>query len=79
MKSKIEYIPDSAERINRPVKRRGGILNLAPGQSEDGYGSKITTDTMVRLDNRLYRVYATCYSNVASHWIIKGGQKLHLR
>lgn len=79
MKSKIEYIPDSAERINRPVKRRGGILQLLPGQDQFGYGSKITTDTMVRLDNRLYRVYATCYSNAASLWIVKDGKKLHLR
>lgn len=62
-----------------PVQRRGGILQLLPGQGEDGYGDKISTDRMVRVESRWHRVYAICWSNAASHYIIKGGQKLYIR
>ena len=40
------------------------------GQGADGYGSKITTDRQVWFKDRWYRVYATCYSNTASHWVL---------
>jgi hypothetical protein len=50
------------------------------GQGADGYGSKITTHRMLRFwgDSRLRRVYATCYSNAASHWIIYKGERLYI-
>jgi len=59
----------------------GGFLQLRPGQAPGGYGSRITTDRVLVYpgSNRKYRVYATCYSNVASHWITKGGARLYLR
>ena len=46
------------------------------GQGSDGYGRKIATHHMLRLDNRgpWRRVYATCCSNVASHWITVGDE-----
>lgn len=64
----------------RPVPRRG-ILQLAPGQGADGYGDKISTDYVLRLDgdSRTYRVYAVCHSNVASFYVLKGGEKLFVR
>ena len=76
----ITYLEDGFEFVIRPVKRRG-MLALSPGQNADCYGSKISTDRMVRFqgEKRLYRVYATCYSNAASHWIIRHGQTLHIR
>jgi len=52
-----------------------------PGQGEDGYGRKITTDIILIFNGeskRKYRVYATCFSNCASHWITYQGQTLHL-
>lgn len=65
----------------REVAKRGGILQLAPGQGQDGYGRKITSDIVLRFggEGRAYRVYATCFSNAASLWIMYQGQKLHLR
>lgn len=73
----IQYVSNYSVVID-PVVRRG-FLQLAPGQNEDGYGSKISTDYLVQLNKRQYRVYAVCFSNVASHYIIKGGKKLYLR
>lgn len=63
-----------------PVPRRG-VLQLAPGQSAEGYGRKITTDIVLKFrgDTQERRVYATCFSNAASHWIIHHGTKLWLR
>ena len=40
-----------------------------------GYGSKIPTGYKVNFQNRLYRIYATCYSNNASLWFINKGKK----
>jgi hypothetical protein len=51
-----------------PVKRRG-LLQLAPGQSADGYGSKIQSDYMVTVLGRKYRVYIRQYSNVGSAYV----------
>ena len=64
----------------RPVARRGGILGLLPGQSEDGYGRKITTDLVLVFngETRERRVYATCFSNCASHWITHNRRTLWL-
>lgn len=54
---------------------------IYPGQDETGYGKKITTDVVLRFDgsNRRYRVYATCFSNAASHWITYKGKRLSLK
>jgi hypothetical protein len=63
-----------------PVSRRG-FLGSLPGQGDDGYGRKITTEIKLKFagESRAYRVYSTCFSNAASHWIIRKGVKLWLR
>lgn len=76
----IEYA-DSVGKYTlhrRPVQRRRG--NWLPGQGEDGYGGKITTDIVLRFvgQRKEHRVYATCFSNAASHWIVLDGRRLHL-
>ena len=48
-------------------------------QTATGYGSKLTTRYKVPYNGRLYRVYAICHSNVASHYIIVKGQQLFIR
>jgi hypothetical protein len=66
-----------AERLHFPVKARETAWGrFLPGQSLTGYGSKITTDYKVEYEGRLYRVYATCFSNAASHWILVKGEKI---
>jgi hypothetical protein len=71
----------SYKLYRRPVARRGGVLGLLPGQGVDGYGRKITTDLVLVFDGetRERRVYATCFSNAASHWITHNGRTLWLR
>lgn len=55
------------EHFVREVKR--GMFGTAPGQGVHGYGSKISTDYMIRFNKRTYRVYNMCYSNVDSLYI----------
>lgn len=81
-KTKIIYADSLGQYhlYRKPIKSSGTIYHLAHGQNFAGYGSKITTDIMLQFDgkNRGYRVYTTCFSNCASHWIVKKGVKLHL-
>lgn len=64
----------------KPVPRYGP-WQLIKGQSPTGYGSKIPTDWMLKFDGekRSYRVYAICFSNVATPYVIRGGQQLIIR
>ena len=73
---KIKYVNEvfagaSFELKMAPVPRRG-ILHLAPGQREDGYGSKIQTDYMLRVNSKWHRVYCICWSNAGSLYIKSG-------
>ena len=45
----------------------------------DGYGEKIPCPYMIRFGTRLYRVYAICWSNCASHYIQIKGLRYFLR
>jgi hypothetical protein len=76
------------ELIKEPCRKipMGGWGYRHPGQDTAGYGRKVTSDYKVRfLDGemgkpvgRKYRVYITCFSNVASHWIKVKGQVYHV-
>jgi hypothetical protein len=47
-------------------------------QTRSGYGSKLTTEYMIHFCGRMRRVYATCFSNVASHWFeLRANGKIH--
>ena len=46
-------------------------------QTATGYGAKLTTRRKIRYKGRLRRVYATCFSNVASCWIQVKGEKIY--
>lgn len=47
----------------------------------DGYGHKIPTSYVVNFSQpkKRCRVYATCWSNVASFWVKKKGKVFHLQ
>ena len=48
-------------------------------RSRDGYGGKLTTPYIVRCaDGRERRVWAMCYGNAASHYIIVDGREVLL-
>ena len=47
----------------------------------DGYGHKIPTSYVVNFSQpkKRCRVYATCWSNVASFWVQRNGKVYHLQ
>ena len=45
---------------------------------QDGYGDKLPTQYKVHFGKRKYRVYAICWSNVASHYILIQGERYFL-
>ncbi len=47
---------------------------------QSGYGSKISTDWKIRVGGKgqWLRVYATCYGNAASLWVVVKSQKYYL-
>ena len=47
-------------------------------ETATGYGQRLTTRYKVRHNGRLYRVYATCISNVSSNWIEAKGVKIYI-
>lgn len=49
------------------------------GRNAYGYGLKIPTHKWLKVRNRWRRVYATCFSNAATHWIVLDGAKVYLR
>ena len=69
----IKYVSEPFTVVKRPVKGRTGA-------GVYGYGQKISTARLIQFcgSKRLHRVYATCFSNVASHWITKDRQKLYI-
>ena len=51
---------------------------MNPFPTGTGYGSKIQTSWKYKHNNRLYRVYAICFSNCASHYILSKGERIYL-
>lgn len=48
-------------------------------KTASGYGTKIPTCYTVKYQGRERRIYADCYSNVASTYIIVNGEKVFVR
>jgi len=81
--SNVKYAEDVIGEFTlhrRPVPKRG-IMQLSPGQGEDGYGRKITTDICLKFkgEKRERRVYCVCFSNSGSNYIIVKGETLYLK
>jgi len=57
-------------------------VNLLPWQkmglsyTATGYGSKIPTSKMVRLNNRWHRIYCAIYSNIGTCYVVSKGEKI---
>jgi hypothetical protein len=84
-KPAIRYLSDELAGKKRytfehsPVQRSGGILSLLPGQNQMGYGDKISTDWVCKIEGcKPLRVYAVCWSNAASHYVVYGKVKCYL-
>lgn len=77
----IRYLTDVHSNVQfskKPVPRRG-MLGLYPGQGSDGYGMKISTDYLAKVNDKTYRVYATCISNLPSLWIKVANEQFFIR
>jgi len=48
-------------------------------QTASGYGTKIPTSRMIKVEDRWRRIYCTIYSNAGSCWITVNGEKLFIR
>ena len=68
----IKYLHDttSFKVRERPCKSHG--------QNAQSYGRKISTGYIIQIGSRWHRVYATCYSNAASYWVMYRGEQWHL-
>ena len=45
-------------------------------ETATGYGAKLTTSLKINFNDKLYRIYCTCYSNAASVWFKVKGRKI---
>ena len=63
---KLEYIDATSDDF---VESLLPWQELGLQETASGYGLRLTTSYKVPYKGRLYRVYASCVSNVASHWI----------
>lgn len=70
----INYLPENIQVREEPLEWQKRGLQ----QTSSGYGNKLTTSVKVFYNNKWYRVYCTCHSNVGSYWIIANGQKLFM-
>ena len=71
-------MPDSEIVYIDPVEWRDCPVKGHDGRDQFGYGKKIVTPHEVLVKGRWRRVYATCFSNAASHWVILDGKKHHI-
>ena len=89
--SPLDYVaPEALQYGTAPVLRDDFIVQVHQDLKDSagtrytkyvtGYGAKIPTPMMlVCADQRIRRVYARCYSNVAVHYVIVQGHKVFVR
>lgn len=67
----IENLPDNTKII---------VTQHTPKYTPtaSGYSAKIPTRFMAMVNNRFYRVYAGCYSNVASYYVLIKGERVYV-
>lgn len=75
MKISKAYVNGEVVRARYELPKSARVTSWGtfyPGANMDGYGTRITTGYLVQLEgeSRWRRVYATCYSNVSTMWII---------
>jgi hypothetical protein len=75
--------PNKGNLIRSQIAATAHKVSVLPWQERglsytaSGYGERIPTRHMVRtIDNRWRRVYATCFSNAATLWIVENGERV---
>ncbi len=65
---------DSADLVDsQPDWMKRGLQ-----QTASGYGKQLNTGRKINFNGKLYRLYATCFSNVASIWFTVRGTKIYV-
>ena len=64
------------ERETLSAVKRMTTSTPRSGQTTSGYGSKLPTCYLLRVGNRWRRVYAICWGNASTCYIIKKGEKI---
>jgi hypothetical protein len=80
--SEVTYADATVRKSDKPVPMIGhGPFRRNRGQGDDGYGKKISTEweAQIKGETKWRKVYAICFSNVASHYIVVDGATLYLR
>lgn len=63
---------DQSELIYNPLPwQKRGLM-----QTATGYGKKLTTAYMIKLGNRIYRIYCCIFSNNGTCFITRRGQEI---
>ena len=75
----LTYLEGPYDFLEVAVERGPAPLCLLPGQDEDGYGNRITTNRKVRFGVRWLRVYATFNGNGVSKFVETSQGRLYLR
>lgn len=76
VKNTVTYLEDDYVVWENPLRHH--VLGLT--YTATGYGAKLPTRYMLTLNGGcLRRIYATCFSNVASYWVLIDGHKFFLR
>ena len=70
----MEYM-ENTKLIEAPL----GWQKRGLHETATGYGSKLTTRYNVEHNGKLYRVYASCYGNSGSLYIVTQGKRIYLR
>ena len=65
------YADRSELVIDQLPWQKGGLQ-----QTSTGYGRKLTTSLKINFNDKLYRIYCTCYSNNGSTWFTVKGHKI---
>lgn len=66
------YQTVAVEHKEKPLQHH--ILGLS--YTATGYGNKLPTRYMARYDNRWYRIYSICYSNVSTEYVLIKGEQI---
>jgi hypothetical protein len=79
----LRYVEDYFDTIESKQQEPPSVLAgcMPYGQQADGYGRKIATRYLVRLNKKgpWRRVYCVCFSNAGSVYIIVKGESYYFR
>jgi len=65
---------EQSDLVEAPTKWQAMGLQ----ETATGYGRRLNTGRKISFEGRFYRLYATCFSNVASVWFRTKGKTIYV-